>query len=155
MEARSAKDLLSGVALAGFGVYVAIASSQYNYLTDEGPGPGFLPFWLGIAIVSLALCLLVVSQLRAEAPNPVARLQSWSGESRALSAWLALMSAILLSSILGFAVSLMLLAVFIIACLERRSLWSAVVVALGLGIGFHLVFVVLLGVSLPTSPLGF
>jgi putative tricarboxylic transport membrane protein len=155
MDTRSVKDLLPGVALAGLGVYIAMASAQYSYLTDEGPGPGFLPFWLGIAILSLALCLLVANRLGAAAPNTMAKLSSWTAESRALSAWIALMATILLSPTLGFAVSLMLLTVFIIACLERRSLWSAVVVALGLGIGFHLIFVVLLGVSLPTSILGF
>jgi hypothetical protein len=65
------------------------------------------------------------------------------------------MVAVVLTPLLGFAVSLMLLTVFIIACLERRSLLSAIIVALGLGIGFHVIFVVVLGLSLPTSPLGF
>jgi hypothetical protein len=154
MEPRTAKDLFSGVALAAFGLYVTLASTYYNYTSEEGPGPGFLPFWLGIFILILASCLIVVNQ-RRPAPGAVQTVRSWSGETRALSGWLALMVAVVLTPLLGFAVSLMLLTVFIIACLERRSLLSAIIVALGLGIGFHVIFVVVLGLSLPTSPLGF
>lgn len=155
MEARSTKDLLAGVALAALGLYVTFASYDFTYLSDEGPGPGFLPFWLGLAIFTLALCLSVINLGRTPAPAGVARRQSWSGEKRALSVWLAVMSMILLSSFLSFTISLMLLTVFIIAFMEGRSLQSAIVVALGLGIGFHLIFVVMLGLSLPTTRLGF
>ena len=154
MEVRSNKDLISGVVLAAFGLYVAIESSRFSYLSEEGPGPGFLPFWLGIAILGFSLCLILINQRRPLAKT-TAGAQSWSAESRALSGWLALMGAIFLAPLLGFTVSLMLLAVFIIAGMERRSLRSAVMVALGLGAGFHLVFVILLGVSLPAGLLGF
>jgi hypothetical protein len=153
MQTRTSKDLFSGFALAAFGLYVTIASLRFSYSSEDGAGPGFLPFWLGIAILALSLSLVVINQRRA-APN-TARAQSWSAEKRALSAWLAVMGTIVLSPLLGFTVSLMLLTVFIIAWMERRSVWSAVAVALGLGLGFHLIFVVLLGLSLPTTPLGF
>jgi len=155
LETRSTKDLVSGVALAILGLYVTLASFQFTYLSEEGPGPGFLPFWLGIAILALASCLIVIYQRRAPAPAAPGSRQSWRAEKRALSVWLAVMSMILLSSLLSFTISLMLLTVFIIACMEGRSLQSAIVVALGLGIGFHLTFVVMLGLSLPTTRLGF
>jgi putative tricarboxylic transport membrane protein len=154
MELRGIKDLLAGVVLAAFGLYIIIESTRFDYLSEEGPGPGFLPFWLGVAILGLALCLIFITQRRAP-PKALEPRQSWSGESRALSAWVALMAGILLTPLLGFTVCLMLLTVFIIAFLERRPLWSALSVALGLGIGFHVIFVVVLGLSLPMSPLGF
>jgi putative tricarboxylic transport membrane protein len=154
MHLRSIKEFYSGVALALFGLYVAGASWRFDYLSEEGPGPGFLPFWLGIAIFALAV-VLIVSTLRHLPPHANKQPQSWFAESRALFAWLALMGAIFLSPVVGFTVSLMLLTIFIIAYMERRSMWSAMLVALGLGIGFHVVFVVVLGLSLPVSPLGF
>jgi putative tricarboxylic transport membrane protein len=154
MELRSTKDLVSGAVLAAFGVYVILESTRLSYLTEEGPGPGFLPLWLGIAIVVLSFCLVVINQRRA-APKAPPKPVSWSGQIRALCAWLALMAAILLTPLLGFTLCLVLLTLFIIAFLERRSLWSALAVALGLGVGFHVIFVVVLGLSLPTSPLGF
>jgi hypothetical protein len=39
--------------------------------------------------------------------------------------------------------------------MERRSLGRALVVGLGLAIGFHIIFVMVLGLSLPANPLGF
>jgi putative tricarboxylic transport membrane protein len=154
MEPRSSRDFSSGVGLAALGLYMTIAAARLSYISEDGPGPGFLPFWLGIAICTLAVCLVVVNQLR---PTLKARdhRHNWSAESRALSGWLALMVAILLLASLGFTISLVLLSLFFIWFMERRSLWVAVIVALGLGIGFHLIFVVALGLSLPQSPLGF
>jgi putative tricarboxylic transport membrane protein len=154
MLLRGTKDFCSGAALAVFGLYVTTASLRFDYLSEEGPGPGFLPFWLGMGIFGIAVVLIVNTQ-RHQAARASKQPQSWSAESRALSAWLALMGAIFVSPIVGFAVSLMLLTVFIIAYLEQRSLWSAVLVALGLSIGFHVIFVFALGLSLPASPLGF
>jgi putative tricarboxylic transport membrane protein len=154
MELRSTKDLVSGAVLAAFGVYVIIESARFSYLTEEGPGPGFLPLWLGIAMVGLSLCLVIINQRRA-APKALAKPGAWSGETRALCAWLALMAAILLTPLLGFTLCLVLLTLFIVAVLERRSLRSALAVALGLGLGFHVIFVVVLGLSLPPGPLGF
>jgi hypothetical protein len=154
MEPRSTKDLSSGIALAAFGLYVTIEAARLSYLSEDGPGPGFLPFWLGVAICALALCLLAVNQLR-----PALKLRkqrsTWSAETRALSGWLALICAILLFPFLGFTICLVLLTVFLIGVMERRSFWSAIAIALGIGIGFHLIFVVALGLSLPQSPLGF
>ena len=154
MESRSIKDLSSAIALAAFGLYVTIEAARFSYLTEDGPGPGFLPLWLGIAICSLSLCLIVVNQLRPAA-DPLGRQRDWSAGSRAMSGWLAFMGAVLLFPFLGFTLCLVLLTVFLITLMERRSIWSAVLVALGLGIGFHLIFVVALGLSLPKSPLGF
>jgi hypothetical protein len=154
MEPRSAKELFSGVLLAVFGLYVTIASARFSYLSEDGPGPGFLPFWLGIALCGLALSLAAVNLWR-RAPRPLHAPRSWLGERRALSGWLALMGAIILFPLLGFSLSLVLLTLFIVAIMEGRSFWNAIVIALGIGIGFHMIFVVALGLSLPKSPLGF
>jgi putative tricarboxylic transport membrane protein len=154
MEPRSTKDLTSGIALAAFGIYVTLTASRLNYISEEGPGPGFLPLWLGIAVCALASCLLITNHLRppsSERNSP----HAWSAEKRAIGGWLALMSAIALFPFIGFTICLVLLTVFLIAVMERRSPYLAVLIALALGIGFHLVFVISLGLSLPQSPLGF
>lgn len=154
MEPRSIKDLFSGAILAVFGLYVTIESARFSYLSEDGPGPGFLPLWLGIALCALALCLVAVNLWR-RAPHPLHTPRSWLGERRALFGWLALMGAIVLFPLLGFSLSLVLLTVFLVAIMEGRSFWSAIVIALGIGAGFHLIFVVALGLSVPKNPLGF
>jgi putative tricarboxylic transport membrane protein len=154
MEPRSTKDLASGIALAAFGVYVTLAAARLNYISEDGPGPGFLPLWLGIAICVLASCLVITNQLRPPSSER-SNARAWSAERRAMGGWLALMVAIALFPLVGFTLSLVLLTVFLIAVMERRSRHLAVLIALVLGIGFHLIFVTALGLSLPRSPLGF
>jgi hypothetical protein len=75
--------------------------------------------------------------------------------ARALGAWSAFVVALIFLPLLGFGLSLGLLTAFLILVLDRRSPWTALAVALGLSFGFHLIFVVALGVSLPVGPFGF
>jgi hypothetical protein len=65
------------------------------------------------------------------------------------------MLAILLLPWIGLRLSLALLTLFLVLALERRSPWTAIGVALGLAVGFHLIFVSGLGLSLPVGPWGF
>jgi putative tricarboxylic transport membrane protein len=154
MEPRSTKDLASGIALAAFGIYVTLAAARLNYISEEGPGPGFLPLWLGIAVCVLASCLLITNQLRPPSSERNS-LRAPGSEKRAIGGWLVLMSAIALFPLIGFTICLALLTIFFIAVMERRSPYLAVLIALALAVGFHLIFVTALGLSLPQSPLGF
>ena len=154
MAIRDKGDLISGVCLGAFGIYVAYEASSLPYYSEYGPGPGFLPLWLGIAILVLALFLLLNSILRS-ASESGDESQSWVGPERAMGAWLGLMTAIFLLPKLGFSLSLALLTFFLIFVLHRRSPWVALNVAVVLSLGFQLIFSLALGVSLPTGPWGF
>jgi hypothetical protein len=81
--------------------------------------------------------------------------QSWKGAGRALAAWSALMVAIALLGRMGFAVSFIVLTMFLIVALDRRPALLAVGVGIGLAVSFHLIFVVALDVSLPKAFWGF
>jgi putative tricarboxylic transport membrane protein len=130
---------------------VTVASSRLAYASDYGPGPGFLPLWLGIGLVGLSL-YLIVSNLTRRSPKTAGKLESSVGSARALGGWAALMCAILLLSWIGFALTLALLTAFLIVVVERRSAWMAIMIAMGLAVAFHLIFVSALGVSLPAGP---
>jgi putative tricarboxylic transport membrane protein len=153
MDLRSKKDLISGVCIAAFGVYVVVASARLAYVSEHGPGPGFMPLWLGIGLIVLALSLIVIDLARP-APERTRKLGNWP-VARALAGWLAVMGSIMVLPRLGFSLSLALLAVFLVIVLDRRSVWSALSVAFGLGLSFYLVFVLALGLPLPSGPWGF
>ena len=154
MAIRDKSDLISGVCLGAFGIYVAYEASSLPYVSEFGPGPGFLPLWLGIGIVVLAILLLLNSSFRSPRDRD-AESPSWVGAGRALSAWLGLMGSIVLLPKLGFSLSLALLTFFLILVLDRRSPWMALNVAVALALGFQLIFPLALGVSLPSGPWGF
>lgn len=154
MELGSKADLVSGISVAAFGLYVTVASSRLTYTSENGPGPGFLPLWLGIGLLILALYLVASNLIRPTA-EPSSKAQSWTAVGRVFSGWVALMVAILLLPWIGFSLSLALLTAFLIVVLDRRSPWTALAVAFGLALGFHLIFVFALRLSLPFNPWGF
>jgi putative tricarboxylic transport membrane protein len=147
-------DLVSGVCIAAFGIYVVYEASGLAYVSEFGPGPGFLPLWIGIGLTILGLST-VFAGLLASAAEKRAEPRSWAAVGRALSGWSGLTLSIALLPWLGFGLSLALLTVFLILVLERRSPWTALSVGIGLAVGFHLIFVFALRLSLPSGPWGF
>lgn len=154
MDFRNRSDLLAATSVALFGVYVTIASSRLAYVSEYGPGPGFVPLWLGIGLVTLSL-YLIVRNLTRPPSGTAGKSESWMVGTRVLGGWLALMSAVLLLPWIGFGLSLAVLTVILILTLERRAPMTAVIVAFGLAVGFHVIFVYGLGVSLPVGFWGF
>ena len=151
-KTRKSGDLWSGLALAALGAYIVVQAWGWDYLTPEGPGPGFFPLWYGIAMVALS-AVLVVSHLRQSSSLRITI--AWDRVGRALSTWFALVVSIALFKPLGFVISFALLTYFLVAVMYRRPLKIAAAVAFASTAGFYLVFSLALGVPLPAGPLGF
>jgi putative tricarboxylic transport membrane protein len=149
---RSSGNLWSGLALAALGIYIMVQALQWEYVTPEGPGPGFFPLWYGVAMLALS-AVLVVSELARRSTRGAAI--DWKPLGRALSTWLALAASVALFKPLGFLVGFALLTYFIVAFMYRRPQKIAVFVAVASAAGFFLVFRLALGVALPAGALGF
>jgi putative tricarboxylic transport membrane protein len=141
MRARSA-DFWSGLALAGLGAYIIVAASRWEYLGQDGPGPGFFPLWYGIAMSALSL-LLVLGSLKRQTQI------DWSDAPRALATWAAFAAMCAAVKLIGFLPAFALLTFFIVAVMYRRPFKVAAAVAVALSAGFYLVFPLALGVNLP------
>ncbi|HXG49966.1 MAG TPA: tripartite tricarboxylate transporter TctB family protein [candidate division Zixibacteria bacterium] len=147
-------ELAAGILSAAFGLFVIREARRLPYVSEFGPGPGFFPMWIGIGIFIGALAMLYVCLFGKESGERAAR--GSRGEiGRALAAWAAFALTVALMPFLGFVLGLGLLTAFLLLVMDRRTPWVAAAVALGLMAGFHLVFNVALGVSLPSGPLGF
>lgn len=153
MDLRNSSGLISGILVAAFGTYVTVSSSRLDYVSEYGPGPGFLPFWLGIGLLALGVYLALGNLVRPV--REPGKAESWTAVGRVLSGWLGLMLAVFLLPWIGFGLTLALLTAFLIIALERRSQWTGLGVGLGLALGFYLVFVFALGLSLPVNRWGF
>ena len=136
-------DFWSGLALAGLGAYIISQAWGWEYLGQDGPGPGFFPLWYGIAIVGLSL-LLVISSLFGEGTQV-----DWSGAGRAFIAWGAFALAAAALKWLGFLVCFPALVFFIVAVMYRRSPAVAATVAVATTAAFYAIFPLALGVKLP------
>ena len=154
MTLSEKNELYAAVCLGALGIYVVIEALQLPYVSEFGPGPGFFPLWIGIGLTALSLLLMGANRLVSATVESGAG-QSRSAIARALTGWSALMLAIGLLPRLGFVLSIALLTMFLVVALERRSPWLACIVALSVALGFHAVFALALGLSLPAGPWGF
>jgi putative tricarboxylic transport membrane protein len=152
--ARGKDNLISGACLAAFGIYVISVAAKLPYVSEVGPGPGFFPLWIGIGLVLFASSLIFASfsSSRSEAKSGTL---SWKTTARAVAGWLAVMVAIALLGKIGFALSFVVLTIFLVVFLDRRSPWLALGIGAALAVAFHLIFVVALDISLPAAPWGF
>jgi putative tricarboxylic transport membrane protein len=143
MKARSA-DLWSGVALGGLGVYIIAAASGWEYLGQDGPGPGFFPIWYGIAMVALSL-LLVVASIRSTADEAL----DWRSAGPAFVLWAAFAVMIAALKLIGFVAGFAALTFFIVAVMYRKPFAVAAIIAVALTTGFYVLFPLALNVKLP------
>jgi putative tricarboxylic transport membrane protein len=133
-------DFWSGLALAALGVYIVVQARGWEYLGEEGPGPGFFPLWFGIAMVALSVFLML---------RPTDASVDWRGTGRALATWAALAASVAMMKVVGFLISFAALAFFLVLVMYGRSARTAALVALALAAGFYAVFPLALGVALP------
>jgi putative tricarboxylic transport membrane protein len=146
-------ETISGALLAGLGVYIFLQSRAWDYYTEDGPGPGFFPYWYGVAMVVLSLALIVSRIRKFEAG--AGHATDWSGMRRALGTWLAFAASVALMEPLGFVLSFALLTFVIVTLIFHRPPMTAGLTAIGVAAAFHLTFPVILSVPLPTGFLGF
>src|SRR5213075_3492609 len=92
--ASASPDQKSGLALAALGAYIVAQARGWDYLTDDGPGPGFFPLWYGIAILACSAWRVVFGK----SPNA-----DWRGAGRALATWGAVALSVALVKYIGFA----------------------------------------------------
>lgn len=134
-----------------FGLFVVWQASKLEFASSYGAGSGFFPYWLGIAIVLLAVLVIVAAWRNPSgADNKVAPHLS----KEKVAAFLALLAFVFTVETVGFIIAITCLSAFLLK-LEGESWLRALAVASATGIGFYLFFVRLLSVALPRGPLGF
>jgi len=143
MKARSA-DFWSGLALGGLGAYIIVVASRWEYMGQDGPGPGFFPLWYGIVMAALSLMLMVSSVTSRET-----QVIDWSAARSAFLTWAAFSVMVAALKLVGFVIGFAALTFFIVLVMYRKPLRVAAMTALLLAAGFYLVFPVALGVQLP------
>jgi len=150
---RSA-DRIAGAALLALAVaYAAFALRQYAYWGENGPGPGFLPFWVGLVLALLATMLLVGGVRSRDAGEPW--LPDRTGLLRIGLVLGATIAYVALLGVLGMTLATVLFLVVLVRWPDRQPWPVAIAVAVGVAAANYLVFVRWLHVPLPEGPLGF
>ena len=138
-----------------FSALVVWGSLSLEYYTKLGPGAGFFPLWLGVAMGGLSLVWLVqVSRRTGKPPNP-ASFPGQAGIARILAIVASLAAAALVMNLLGFQVAMFLLLIFLLLVLGRQPVWLTVIIALAGSVGVYRVLVNYLDDQLPAASLAF
>ena len=70
-------DFWSGLVLVVLGAYIVKEAWSWEYLSVDGPGPGFFPLWYGGAMIVLSLLLVAGAVLKSDPAAPQ-RHVNWS-----------------------------------------------------------------------------
>jgi len=144
------RDLVSGLFWLAVAIFVAVHGISLKLGGLSRPGPGFFPFWGGVALGLLSV-LLVVRPPARDAPD-APRLAP--DTARPFVAAGAVLGYLLLLEVLGF-VPVTFLFLLLLFRLERRGwAFSAASAAAG-AVACYALFQLWLKTQLPTGPLGF
>jgi hypothetical protein len=143
---------LTMLALAAF---LMGQSWSLEYYTKLGPGPGFFPFWLGVALAGLVLIWLAQVSSRSGRPKEAAFLPERSGILRILAILVSLGAMAFFMDLLGFQVAMFIFLGFLVRVLGRQT-WRVTAITTVLGsVGVYHVFGRYLDVQLPASSIAF
>ena len=143
-------ELLGRIFVLLLGIAVVFFSSQLNYYTEFGPGPGFLPLWLGIGLVGSGASLVLDflrKQVKAEAFFQPRTKQC-------VVMFFLIVMAFLLLPWLGFSLGFALLAATAMRVMGKHRWMACGITAVAIAAGIYFVFDQWLGIPLPTGILG-
>ena len=142
-------DFWSGLVLAALGTYIVVSARAWDYMGEDGPGPGFFPLWYGSAMIVLSLLLVAGAVLKRRVGESSAPARSELG--RAMLCWVAFVACIVLMRYVGFVAAFALLTWFVVAVMARQPQRVALPIAIGGALGFHALFTWALDVALPAG----
>jgi len=147
-------ERLLGAVFGALGVFWIFESLDLTYMGEFAPGSGFLPLWLGIALVSLAAIFLLRTRSQPS-DDEWAAGPNYRFRRRTVPIALGLFACVASIGWIGFGVAIAAYLVFLVRFVEHYPWRMALAIGLGTAIGLHLVFQSWLGVPLPEGPWGF
>jgi putative tricarboxylic transport membrane protein len=150
LKSRSSRiDQVSAVVWLLVGAGIILESRRLDYTAEYGFGPGFLPFWVGLAIVVLALVMLVSAVVRRDESEVEFPTGHAARQILLVSASLFVF-AMLVKSI-GFLICVFLLFLFLLMAVERKGWRLSLAVSVVSTLAFWAIFEVALQVQLPAG----
>jgi hypothetical protein len=141
------RDHVAGGVFIAAGLLVFAMSGDLPFGTLASPGAGMMPkLVLGLMIAFGSIILM-----RAGGSPPLADI-NWGDFRHAATVVAVSAAAIALYTTVGFVLSVTLLLFVLLYFIERRSLWRALVVSIGVTVGSYLLFSTLLKSPLPPMP---
>ncbi len=136
------------------GAHIVQQASLLPYSEKYGPGPGFLPFWLGWCWIGLSLFHFLNLMLQPQLYPGRHTFPTGIGAVRVAAVYGIVLGAVFALGFAGVMITLTLLVMAILIGVERMPRVSSAVAAVGISLVFYLLFAVALNVPFPRGPLG-
>lgn len=149
-------DVQSSLFWAIMGILFCVGGLEYGLRRSGIPGPGFVPFLVGLCLLLLSLSLALSAAMRSagQSSRSKAILPERKGLWRLLLVIVGLIFYIAGIERIGFILTTCVFLVILLRLEPRR--WAFVVpAALGVTVFFYVLFKILLRVPLPQGPFGF
>jgi hypothetical protein len=141
------RDHVAGGVFIAAGALVFAMSGDLPFGTLASPGAGMLPK----LVLGLMMAFGAIIVARAGGSPPLAEID-WSDFRHAATVVAVSAGAIALYTRIGFVLSVTLLLFVLLFFIERRGLWRALAVSIGVTVGSYLLFSTLLKSPLPPMP---
>jgi putative tricarboxylic transport membrane protein len=151
----SLRNQWSGLFWLVFSIFVCVEAIRMGTGSFRSPGPGFLPFWSGIVVGTLAILLLVIGTLKREEGGKIKNLWRGMNWRTVILVSASLVIYCILLPRLGFLITTLGLMTLLFSIVKRSRLWIQVFTALLTVLVTYVTFYVWLGVQLPKGLFGF
>jgi putative tricarboxylic transport membrane protein len=148
-------DRIFGVIGLGLALWCYIESQKFHYMTDFTPGPGFMPFWVGVVLALLSIYLIVSTFLRKPGKKDDKKLLPERHALYRVGAIMLMLFGVRFSmDLLGFPLTLILFTTAILLFLERYSPLKSVAYGIAYAATTWFVFQYVLSMGFPKGFLG-
>ncbi len=152
-------DAVFGFISLGLSFWLMIEASRFDYMTEFAAGPGFMPFWLGVALGLLALFLIWDAFRRKGGKKDELDKERGLPDRKALIRvgliLLMIVGLTLVMQYLGFALAVVLFVILILFFLEGYGIGKSTFYGIVFSAFIFLVFQYWLEVQLPKGYFGF
>ena len=143
-------DLIGGVIVLLLGLAVIYFSSQLEYYSEYGPGPGFLPLWIGVVLIGCAIFVIITDLKKHDKIGTFFKPRTKLG----LHVLVIIFITFLLLPLLGFSIGLALFVGITMRIMGKHRWVSCSLTAVVTAIGIHFIFGQWLYIPLPKGFIG-
>jgi ABC-type Fe3+-siderophore transport system permease subunit len=149
------RDLVSSLIWMVLGAFFVVGALQQGLIRKGVPGPGFLPFISGLALILVSLFVLIPALRRTETDEKILFFPEQDSFKKLSMGILALFSFGFAMLHVGYILTTFVFMLFMARIMRSRSWWTAALVALLTSALTYILFEVLLAVHLPKGQFGY
>ena len=144
-------NIIAGLAVFLLGIATTVVAwMTLPYSGEFGPGPGFLPLWLGIALTACSIPVIITDLRSRDRSEQLFQPETW----KCLKVLILIVIVFLSLPVMGFSAGLALITAGGMRIMGKRSWISCLMTVIGTTVCIHYLFGQWLSIPIPEGMLG-